>query len=398
MGHSVQDGGQDGSAGAAGSTGSGGSANTGGTGSSGSTGGGGSANTGGSTSGGTNSSGGSAGGGTGGGPGVPPLNPPVGQWTYYPIPGTQCLNGSTAGFGVYSNPASTDLMIYLEGGGACFNDVCDFTAFNVPFIAPSDGIFSRTNTANPVRDWNMVYVPYCTGDIYGGDNDYKLALQTRHFHGYTNIATFTQFWVATFPNVTRVLLTGISAGGFGAGLNAQQVFDGFGPSVNDVLIDDSGPPLSNQVIPPCLQTTFRTVWGLDKTVLAACGADCPDPNDFARGWIGHIAKRYPNGRAGVFSNTQDAVIRTFMGFGWYNGAWNNCGPLGLPVSAPGATYEQDLLDLRAAYSTRFSTYYVTGVGHTVLRLGYDTTNVNGVTVPQWVDYVINGNSVTQVGP
>lgn len=42
-----------------------------------------------------------------------PVTPPPGVWTYYGVPGTQCLNGNEAGFGIITNPASHDLMIYL---------------------------------------------------------------------------------------------------------------------------------------------------------------------------------------------------------------------------------------------------------------------------------------------
>jgi hypothetical protein len=333
-----------------------------------------------------------------------PLNPLPGVWTYYSVDGTQCLDGSPAGFGINTSPASQDLMIYLEGGGACFNDACDFTAFNIPFVPPLDGIFNRLNLLNPVRDWNMVYVPYCTGDIHGGDNDTTLAGQLRHFHGYTNIQKYLQTWVATFPNVKRVLVTGISAGGFGAGLNAQQVAEAFGPSRQYVLIDDSGPPLSNAAMPPCLQSIFRSVWGLDKTILAACGADCTHPDDFARDWIAHIAKTYPSAYAGVFSNTHDTVIRAFMGFGWGDGVYDNCS--GTASSIPPDVYQQDLLDLRSQYTTRIATYYVgptqalygSGLWHTVLRSStFYTTDVGGVLVAKWVSDVITGQ-VEHVGP
>ena len=47
----------------------------------------------------------------------------------------------------------------------------DFISFSIPFVPPPDGIFNRLNPTNPIRDWNMVYVPYCTGDIHGGDAD-----------------------------------------------------------------------------------------------------------------------------------------------------------------------------------------------------------------------------------
>ncbi|MFO0553876.1 MAG: pectin acetylesterase-family hydrolase [Polyangiaceae bacterium] len=336
---------------------------------------------------------------------VAPIEADPLTWTYVEVPGTQCLDGSPAGFGISINPDSPNLMIYLEGGGACFNDACDFSALSIPFVPPPDGIFNRDNSGNPVRDWSMVYVPYCTGDIHGGDNDYELAGQVRHFHGYTNITKYLQQWVPTFAHADNVLVTGISAGGFGAGLNFAQVTDAFSSVATElgdttppqmILIDDSGPPLTNQVIPPCLQITFRKVWGLDNTVLAECGADCPDWNDFAAGFIEHVSNRYPNARVGVFSNTADMVIRSFMGFGWEDGQYNHC--TGTPSPVPASVYEDGLLALRDTYETRASSYLLFGIGHTVLRSPtFYATVVDGVSVEDWVGAVINGE-IQHVGP
>ncbi|MBK8258473.1 MAG: DUF4215 domain-containing protein [Polyangiaceae bacterium] len=178
-------------------------------------------------------------------------------WKYVAVPGTQCMDGSTAGFGVSLNPDSKNVMIYLEGGGACFNDLCDFSAFSIPFVPPVDGIFNRANLTNPVGDWNMIYVPYCSGDIHGGAKDTLLGGKVRHFRGYTNITKYLEQWVATFGDAENVLLTGISAGGFGAGLNAAQVADAFGAGPQMTVIDDSGPPLDKDVIAPCLQQIFQ---------------------------------------------------------------------------------------------------------------------------------------------
>ncbi len=317
-------------------------------------------------------------------------------WKYHKVPGTLCLDGSTAGFGASLNPDSTKLMIYLEGGGACFNDACDFTAFSIPFVPPTDGVFNRLNPGNPVADWNMVYVPYCSGDIHGGDKDTVLADKLRHFRGYSNITKYLERWVPSFSKVKTVLITGISAGGFGSGLNAEQVAQAFGPSREFILLDDSGPPLSNKVIPPCLQRQFREVWGLDNTFLATCGADCPDKDDFASGFIDHLAKRYPNTRAAIFSNIRDAVISGYMGAGWANGTYNDCSG-GLSM-VPGEVYQQDLLDLREKYRNRASTYYVPGIGHTALRSPlFWTTIVNGTSLPKWFGRVLDGQ-VTHVGP
>lgn len=335
---------------------------------------------------------------------VPPLMTEPLEWEYIEVPGTLCMNGGTAGFGISLNPDSKDVMIYLEGGGACFNDVCDFSAFNIPFIPPPDGIFNRNNMANPVRDWSMVYVPYCTGDIHGGDKDTMLGGQVRKFRGYRNISKYLEQWVPTFAGAERVLLTGISAGGFGAGLNAVQVADAFGPGPQMIVVDDSGPPMANNVIPPCLQQTFREVWGLDKTILAECGADCPDPDDFASGLIEHTFKKHPDIRFGLFSNTADLVIRTFMAFGWGNGQFNSCE--GVPTIVPADAYEAGLLALREKHVDFASTYYIGqdqvlysfGTGHTALRTpSFWTTVIDGVQLADWVGHVIDGE-VEHVGP
>ncbi len=320
------------------------------------------------------------------------LDPPELEWEYYEIEGTACLNGSTAGFGISHNPDSDGIMIYLEGGGACFNDACDFTAFSLPFVPPIDGIFNRNNDSNPVRNWTMVYVPYCTGDIYSGDNEYELAGDLRFFHGYSNVRRFLEVLVPSFEK-QRVLLTGISAGGFGAALNTTQAADAYGDSVTLTVIDDSGPPLSNDVIAPCLQDTFREVWGLDHTVLAQC-PECDEQN-FASGLMEHVLTNYPNVRFGLYSNIADQIIRTYMGFGWGNGQHNNCE--GIPTSVPISAYSGDLDMLQASYLDEASTFYRTGLGHTVLRVGYYSTMVDGKTVPQWVGDVLDG-TVTHVGP
>ena len=326
---------------------------------------------------------------------VPPIDPPPLEWTYFEIPGTRCMDGSVAGFAVNYNPASPDVMIYLEGGGACFSDSCDFMAFSIPFVPPSDGIFSRSNPANPVADWTMIYVPYCSGDIHAGDAERELGGQLRQFRGYSNITRFLERWVPSFP-AERLLLAGISAGGFGAALNATQVADAYdkdGEGVALTVIDDSGPPLSDAVIPPCLQTIFRETWNLDATVLDACPT-C-DPEDFATGYLEYALTHYPDVHFGVFSNAADTIIRTYMGAGWGNGMHDNCGGLSVPV--PALVYSAELEAIRAANLDSLSTFYVAGLGHTALRVGFNVTFAGGVTLPEWIGAVIDGE-ITHVGP
>jgi hypothetical protein len=318
-------------------------------------------------------------------------------WTYVEIPGTRCIDGTASGFSINPNPDSPNLFIYLEGGGACFNEYCDslFTwSGNTP---GSGGIFDRANEANPVRDWNMVYVPYCSGDIYAGDNEVMLGGEMRYFYGYSNFTAFLQRWVPSFADADQVVLSGSSAGGFGAFTNFPQTQDAFG-DVPVTLIDDSAPAMSSDVYPPCLQALFRETWGLDKTLATQCGDDCANDDDYILDYLDHVRSRYPDLRGGIFSSQQDSTIRLFAGYGWSNG-YNMCGAL--PSQVSGAVYTQGLNDLRQHLTDGgpgFGSYYITGASHTILRSnGFYDTAIDGKSPADWVGDAVRGEP-THVGP
>ncbi len=84
-------------------------------------------------------------------------------------------------------------------------------------------------------------------------------------------------------------------------------------------------------------------WGLDKTVLKECGADCPDPTNFTRSARAiHAAKQLPNIPFGLIDDTGDSVIAEFFGFGA-----NMCAASLIPTPLTAATYTAGLLDARA---------------------------------------------------
>lgn len=328
---------------------------------------------------------------------VEPITPTTPMaWQYFEIPGTACIDGTPAGFSVNHNPASTNLFIYLEGGGACFNSFCDqlFTRSN---MQPSNGgLFDRANTANPVRDWTWIYVPYCSGDVYGGKAMTMVGNRMRTFSGYANHTAFLERWVPSFPSDT-VILSGASAGGFGAAVNFAQTQRAFGDTPV-VLVDDSGPPMSSAVFPPCLQTLWRTVWGLEDTMLAECGADCTNPDDFVEDLFAHTRKEFPDMRGGLFSSVGDQTIRAFAGYGW-SGGHNMCDSIPSPVSAP--VFQAGLEEIRTtamAAGAGFGTFYVPGSGHTILRSGnVYTTMAGGKTVTAWIAELLTGTA-SHVGP
>ena len=109
---------------------------------------------------------------------------PDGVWSFVRVPGAVCGNGSPAGIGVNPHAGARDLLIVIAGGGACWDaDTCfgrhtathideDYTQamFDAERSTISDaGWDDRAALVNPFREANIVYVPYCTGDIHAGD-------------------------------------------------------------------------------------------------------------------------------------------------------------------------------------------------------------------------------------
>lgn len=312
------------------------------------------------------------------------------EWTWVSFPDAKCRDGSSTGIGVNLNSASDRVMIFLQGGGACFNGLsCPFNFSSYgedDFNGPNGGIFNRDNPNNPVADFNFVFVPYCTGDVHSGNrpNSMVPGVGVQQFMGYANMVRYLDRIVPTFPDAEQVLLAGASAGGFGATLTTDLVRKTFGP-VPVTLLDDSGPPLSGNYIAPCLQALWRDLWGLDQTLLADCGSDCPDDSDFMLDFAKHLGTVYPGEPAALISSRQDEVIRLFLSFGenGCNGGFYS-----------GTKYSEGLDDLASQLAgPSFGTYYIAGNQHTVLEgAGFYGTTVSGVPLTQWVADLLAGTT------
>jgi hypothetical protein len=335
-----------------------------------------------------------------------------GQWVWVPIEGALCRDGSSTGIGVNLGSKSDKLMIFLEGGGACFNDQsCGYlnpsqfgsTNFTTQVVDAEGktGIFDRTASNNPVADWNFVYIPYCTGDIHSGNNVTgadagSASISNQHFVGYANVGIDLQRIVPTFPGLSQVLLTGISAGGFGAAANYVQVAKAFSP-VPVFSLDDSGPPMEAPYTATCQQQQCADLWGLDKTILKDCGGDCTNPSSYQLDYAKHVGKAYPNVPFGLIESEQDMVITLFFGLGTNNGA-NDCNGTIL-TSESGSTFTMGLEDIRAKLmNSNFGSFIFGGNAHTSLLSNF-TTNTrtsDGVLLTDWVSQLIAGK-VTNVG-
>ena len=324
------------------------------------------------------------------------LNVPAGEWTWLDVPGTQCMNDSATGMGVNLSTKSDKVMIYLEGGGACFN------AFTCSGVAHPDGfgsaefgqfksqygtagVFNRDDEDNPFKDWSHVFIPYCTGDIFAGSNPDGVG--GRNQVGYDNMGFYTTELVQAFGGSSDVVLTGSSAGGFGASYNYDRVQQAFGET-RVTLLDDSAPAFSDTYMTPCLQQQLRTSWGLDETLPPDC-EECTGGDGGGLGNFGHfLPQKYPDRNFGLITSTRDGVIRLFIGWGY-----PNCNNPQVPMLE--SVYEQAVTDLRGemAQYDNFNVFTIdSGLHVWLLENPVQSTAVNGTTLTDWIRDMLNDDA------
>jgi hypothetical protein len=326
--------------------------------------------------------GGAGGGGSGAGGGIvlgEPITAPSEKWTFVPFDDAFCANGSTTGIGINITDKSKGLVIYMEGGGACWSDLTCYqlkTATNIDtgydataFQSDATGLlttslFDRTDPKNPYKDYSFVFVPYCTGDVHAGTNADALYGGKKTMHvGGTNVQKYLSRIIPTFPDADRVIASGSSAGGFGAAFNFWRVANGFKKS-SVYLLDDSGPPLPAPYLKTTLETLWRKAWGLDTNF----PADCPACLTSFDALLDYYTTHYTKSRFALLSYVNDNVISSFYSITQAQMA------MGLDALA---TQSFDPYPKQAAY------FYITGNKHTLLG-GVKTLSQNGVSLEDWI--------------
>lgn len=350
--------------------------------------------------GGSGGGGGSGGaGGSGGGTGTPtptatstttsstttktaaePIQAPQEQWTWVPFDDAFCANGTTTGIGANLTDKSNRVAIFLMGGGACWDNLTCHVAktaanidtgygeeqFDKDLALLNGSLFDRSDPTNPLKDASYFFVPYCTGDVHAGDNPDAVygGTPTKHV-GHRNMLAYLKRIVATFPSAERVILSGSSAGGFGAGFNWWAAQKAFG-EVRVDLIDDSGPPLPAPYLSDSLEGQWRAAWNLNSTLPEGCST-CQDELSAI---FGFYAAALPKNRAALLSYTHDQVIAAYF-------------------SIPQAKVAEGLgvlaAELDGYANTRY--FYVEGNSH-VLFGNPGGISQNGVTAKAWLTQML----------
>jgi hypothetical protein len=334
--------------------------------------------------------------------------PPVSTepaWEWVEVAGSVCRNGSPSGFHVDRGDTSKGLLLYLEGGGACYDmQTCAVNPDSTWQLPPVDGLFLRGQAQNPVADWTFIYVPYCSGDHYIGDAEDVAVPDVpglQQFKGRRNMELLLERLTEDYAEASRVVLSGTSAGGIGTLMSYRLVQEAFG-STPVTVIDDSGPLLPKEHIAACLAALRRGLWGVERTVLADCGEHCPDDDDWQLDYALYNLESIPRA-SGLIASIDDAVLRSFIGIGSNLGE-NDCKGNLLTTPFDSTSFAAGLLDLRERIrerNSRFGTFYPNSTQHGWVvfpGLYAQTAGEDGVTMIDWVRAILDEAPTTHVGP
>jgi hypothetical protein len=243
---------------------------------------------------------------------------PENTWTYVPIPGGACGNGSTYGVAVNRSTASRRLFVFFQGGGACWDDAtCNFIPLashiseNVSagtVIGEARGnegyLFSRDPDVNPFADATFVYLPYCTGDVHAGDVVQEYRSGAVHHVGHRNVAGVLAALVAGWSDADRVWVSGASAGGYGSMVAWYRFREAF-PDARVDCLNDSGPPVN---LPATRWNEMVGSWAVPEPT------SCPECLGSLSAVNAYYERTATDGdRFALLQYTQDDTIRSYTG-------------------------------------------------------------------------------------
>src|SRR5687768_289302 len=113
-------------------------------------------------------------------PGEGPIQAPADEWTWVYFDGARCADGSRTGLAIQPHEGATDVVIFLLGGGACWDETsCEKVRLSLNLegygsrafdLEPArrSPLFDRASPDNPAPEAAYVFIPYCTGDLHVG--------------------------------------------------------------------------------------------------------------------------------------------------------------------------------------------------------------------------------------
>ena len=309
---------------------------------------------------------------------------------------TTCARGTTYSFWVRPGTVNR-LLLYFEGGGGCwdaascapgsrfFNDTTG--DFDNPTLR--DGVFDLDNPDNPFKDYYMVFVPYCTGDVHMGNNVKTYQTEdgtelTIHHKGFINSSTAVDWAYRHFGGPEQVFVAGCSAGSIGSIMFAPYVINQY-PGSQVIQLGDSEAFVFDH--PLDLQGGYAAHDNFPNWI-PAMGEIKPGEFTMAR-FYSAIAGFYPQYTFSQYNTAHDYIQQSFY--------FANLRPESTPVPWENAL-QASLNEIRTA-SPNFRSYTSSGTEHCITPTPrFYTEQVGSVRFRDWVSDMASSKAVTDVQP
>ena len=309
--------------------------------------------------------------------------------------GPSCIVGTP--YSVFTKAGDPNkLLILLQGGGACWDDFynCNPVVESQVPPPPPVGIWGDSLDTgagvieNPLADFSILYLPYCDGSVFTGDNDVfdpdypeaaaaqlgvppELIPPVRYHRGMQNLAAGIDVGKELFPNAQKIFLTGSSAGGVGAASFAPFLARfAWGNRRELVVFNDAGPNAINLLDVPAILAR-QADWRFDQFYPASC-TGC-DPTGQGTEIVKWRLKNDRSIRESFYSTDGDATNRFFM-------------------KVPTQGLYRDLIlsvhgEINERYPTRYKRFIQSGsTTHTALQTPlYYLGTASGIPLVRWVE-------------
>lgn len=186
--------------------------------------------------------------------------PEIGKWYAVDINDAVSSDGSKWQ-GYFRKGSENKVVLYFYGGGFSVNDYTAArsmdveggfynprmnTGLNVMTYAIKEWGIGNSAEENILKDWTFIGVPYCNGDFHAGTNTKEYTAldgrtKTIYYEGYNNYRKLvTKIFDYINDSPEQLLVTGSSAGGFGATILADDAIELFNnPQDVTVHVDSS---------------------------------------------------------------------------------------------------------------------------------------------------------------
>ncbi|MBO5998360.1 MAG: pectin acetylesterase [Lachnospiraceae bacterium] len=346
---------------------------------------------------------------------IPPLAEPgqrLKSRVWYRVNIPDGISGDGSEYHIYVKRApSKDLCIFLSGGGIAWNEYTAARPVTTPkmlirlpnyywsnlrpvtqIMNINIGITQTGSVRNPFNDWNFIVIPYSTGDLHLGNNDFVYHTDNGeenilHFHGYSNFRSAMDAGASFFPEAKRILIAGNSAGAFAVPALAGDIADLYYPDCSDItLFSDSG-----QLLYKKWKKTLRDVWKTDKRFWSAVHSE-NITLDFYRALFKKYGNRF---RCLYSSSTRDYLLSTY-----YNDVTNKIYKTDRDVQDAFFAGLQKMIKELKELSEDFGIYIDPwkfpftqgGTVHTAVReLYFAFKTVDGITMARWLADAVSGD-------